>query len=117
MAKKIEAWKAIDGKLFLKEVDAINYEVREKKVIYREIIFKDKLDEIKQHFKTQYDETSKENNEPLIPIEKIKPLYETDGWECNENGNPIGICIYDYQKQFYYGDDICGYCHDPDERK
>lgn len=105
MLTEVKAWQASDGTIFKFEnkQGAINYENR--------LIAMGSVDENYQRHKSEIIDYISSLIGKQITEDEVG--YDSDGWDCDEENNPIGKCIYNAD----YDYECCVYCDGPEERK
>jgi hypothetical protein len=94
--QKVEAYQTSDAELWNKLEYAEQHQAMLDKSDMMEEVFKEHKDNMEEYFGR-------------------KVYYNPNGWECNKS--PIGVCVYEEDCIETYGDECCGFCGLPEERK
>jgi len=94
--KKVEAFQTSDAELWNKLDSAESHQVRLDKVDEMDGVFKEHKANMEEYFKCEV-------------------YYNPNGHECDKA--PIGVCVYERDCVEKYGDECCGFCGLPEDRK
>lgn len=111
---KVEAWKALDGTIFLDYDRALRYNQINARGLKGKLIFQEKEKDIENYLRDKL-----ENDEEYASWgdytkgQEINLSFDSNGWDCNHKDNPTGKCIYEWS----IFDEDCIFCGQPEERK
>ncbi len=110
---KVEAWKCLDGTIFLDYDRALRYNQVNLKKIKAKELFKEKEEEIIDYLMAEIQKPDFWSYNEITDRSEINLDFDPDGWDCECEDNTTGKCIYEWR----ISDESCIYCGEPEERK